>query len=947
MEVVVAEKMRVHILAKQLNVSSKAVLAKCAAEGLPVKNHMTALSAGLEATIREWFTEGRHSTTIETAQRVDLEKVRVRRPTKKRALQAVATAEVAEPPAGEEAGPATAVAEAPPETPVPAAEQEAAVAEAPAVPADEPAIAEATQEAAAATPAPVAPQPEAPVQGVAPTAPPGPAQEAPPQPEVEPAPQVEGAEERMVAQAPAETAAAREPGPPEPPVPAGPQNVPAPAKLRGPRVVRYEPPDQDYFPPARTPRHRPGPGATPPADPRVLPAPTPDVVPTGRRGPGETRRRGKGTVSPRRSVGRGSEIRSMEKLKEWRDQDLLERQERLAGATGRRIHTRRAIEAQTGGAQAAPMARRTKVEVREPIDIKDFCAAVGIPFIRLMRTLQRDHNMTVVNINTTLPTDLAELIALEEGIELQVIKAKSQLDHLREEFEQRQPKKLGPRPPVVTFLGHVDHGKTSLLDAIRRTRVAAGEDGGITQHIGSYHLKRDSAAVTFLDTPGHAAFTAMRARGAQITDVVVLVVAADDGVMPQTIEAINHAKAAEVPIVVVITKMDLGNFDENRVYAQLAERGLTPSGTWGGHTDVIKSSAVTGEGIDQLLEHLSALAELLEFEADHAGEPTGTVIEAEVREGVGPAARVLVRSGQLRPGATIVCGNAYGKVRALLNDQGGRLTEAGPSIPCEMWGLDEVPSAGDRFYGLKSPQRAKAIAEETRAERQAQARTPTKKARTLEEVFKQRDAEGIPELNLIVRADVDGSVDALRQALGQLPTDQVNLVIRHAAVGAVTDSDVLLADASQAIIVAFRVAPGVTTRKLAEEHGVDVREYKVIYNVIEDIVKALEGLLAPEEQRETRGTAEVREVFKITKVGSVAGCLVIDGLFSRHNRIRLLREGVVIRDDCSIDSLRRFKDDAKEVRAGMECGVRLERFDDLKVGDVMEAFEIVQIARTL
>jgi len=396
-----------------------------------------------------------------------------------------------------------------------------------------------------------------------------------------------------------------------------------------------------------------------------------------------------------------------------------------------------------------------------------------------------------------------------------------------------------------------------------------------------------------------------------------------------------------------ITKTDLGPYDENKLFGQLAEHGLTPSGDWGGEIDVIRTSAMTGEGIDELLEHLSTFAELHEFKADYAGDPLATVIEAETKEGVGAVVRVLVQEGKLRPGQTVVCGNAFGKVRALVDDQGQRMREAGPSIPCEVWGLDEVPSAGDRLYGLRSLQQAKAIAEEVRQERLSRSRVQTQKARSLEDVFKQRDADGIPELNVIIRADVDGSIDAMRHALSKLPTEQVNLAIRHAGVGAVTDGDVLLADASNAIIIAFRVAPMPTTRRLAEEHGVDVREYKVIYNVIEDIVKAMEGLLAPEERRETRGSLEVRQVFKVGRVGTVAGCYVTDGVIARDHRVRLLRDGVVVRAECEIASLRRFKDDAREVRQGMECGVRLEGFDDIKEGDVLEAYEIVKIARTL
>jgi translation initiation factor IF-2 len=605
------------------------------------------------------------------------------------------------------------------------------------------------------------------------------------------------------------------------------------------------------------------------------------------------------------------------------------------------------MESKSSGSVLAPPGHKTTAQVNEPIRIKEFCSAVGIPFIRLMRTLQREHNMAVVSINTLLPNDVAELVALEEGITLEIIRPKTALDLLQEEIEQREPNNLGPRPPVVTLLGHVDHGKTSLLDAIRNTRVAKSEDGGITQHIGSYHLERDGVSVTFLDTPGHEAFTAMRARGAQLTDIVVLVVAADDGIMPQTVEAINHAKAAGVPIVVAITKMDLGSFDENRVYGQLAGHELTPIGDWGGEVDVIKTSALTGDGIDELLEHLSALGEALGLQASHGGDPVGTVIEAETKEGVGPVAKVLVHSGKLRPGTMLCCGNAYGKVRALLDDHGKRLTEVGPSMPAEVWGLDEVPSAGDRLYGLSSPQRAKLIAEEVRQARRSKSWIGTQKARTLEDVFKQRGAAGIPQLEVIIRGDVHGTVDALRHCLGQLPSDQVKLMIRHAGVGAVTDGDVLLADTSNAIIIAFRVVAGAATRKLADEHGVEIREYKVIYDVVDDLTTALEGLLEPEEKLELRASAEVRGVFKVSKVGAVAGCYVTEGTLRRDHVVRLVREGVVLRENCRIASLRRFKDDAKEIRQGLECGVRLERFDDVKEGDVLEAYEVVKVARTL
>jgi translation initiation factor IF-2 len=507
---------------------------------------------------------------------------------------------------------------------------------------------------------------------------------------------------------------------------------------------------------------------------------------------------------------------------------------------------------------------------------------------------------------------------------------------------------LKQRSPVVTFLGHVDHGKTSLLDAIRATHVTEKEDGGITQHIGSYHLKHKTAGeVTFLDTPGHAAFTAMRARGAQMTDVVVLVVAADDGVMPQTIEAINHAKAAGVPVVVALNKCDLGTQNFTKIYGQLAEHGLTPSGDWGGETDVLATSAVTGEGIDALVEHLAALGEVLDLKADYKGDATGVVIEAETKEGVGAVVRVLVQQGMLKTGSVLVCGNAFGKVRALIDDRGKRIKQAGPSIPVEVWGLDEVPAAGDHFYQVKNMQVAKSVAEDVRRQRASESRAETRRLRSLEDVFKRRELGELPELNVIVKADVDGSLDALRNMLEQFPSDEVRLTIRHAAVGPVTDSDVLLADTSDAIVIAFRVTPSTGAKRLADEKGVDVRQYKVIYEVGDEIRKAMEGLLEPEEKIENRATCEVRDVFKITKLGQVAGCFVTDGTVQRNHLVRLVRDGIVVREGSKIDSLRRFKDDVKEVRAGMECGIRIENFDDIKVGDVIESYEVVKLPRKL
>ncbi len=903
-----AETKRVHTLAKELNVSSKAIIDKCQAEGIDVvKNHMSTLSAGLAATIREWFSEGRHDTVLETSQRVDLEKVRIR-PKRRKAGESHAEAE--EP---GEAGTATATMEAPvlevppvEEPPEPVIVEEIVspppIIEAPVIAPPPPVIeqVEETRTVAEAPPAP-APTVEAPIAA----------------PVAEPEPS------KPVVKAPV--------------IPAGPQNVPAAAKLQGPRVVRYEAPDYDVGPRRRT-------GTAPRTDDRLGPAipgrglPPPEV---GRAPEPETPRR-KGRLNPRRAEGRLME--SGEQLAEWRDQDLQERRERLAGATGRKIHRRRATPG-APGAPAAPAGPKNKAVVHEPVRMKEFCAETGINFIQLFKVLRDEHSI-LSNVNMTLPSETAQLLALHFGIELEVVPAKTMLDEVEDEFRQRERKNLQPRPPVVTMLGHVDHGKTSLLDAIRKTRVAAGEDGGITQHIGSYHIETGHGAVTFLDTPGHEAFTAMRARGANMTDVVVLVVAADDGIMPQTVEAIRHAQAAKVPIVVALNKIDLGDQNKLKIYGQLAEHSLNPS-EWGGDVDVIATSATTGRGIPELVDHLANLSSLLEFRADPTLPAMGTVIESEMKPGVGAVARVLVQDGTLKVGDFAVCGNAFGKVRALVGDLGERRNSAGPAIPVEVWGLDEPPAAGDKLYVIDSLQRAKDIAAQAKRLRTETGRLQSRKVKTLAEMFLQRDADEVPELNVILKADVDGSVAALKGALAEIPSDEVRLTIRHAGVGAINDSDILLAAACKGVIVAFRVDASSGARRLAEQNGVDVRSYRVIYDVCDDIRKALSGMLAPEEKIESRATIQVRQVFRITKVGMVAGCYVTSGTVERSHLAKVIRDGVVVREGCRFSSLRHLKDDVREVRAGMECGIRLEGFEDIHVGDVIETYEIVKIARTL
>ncbi len=923
--------MRVHTLAKELNVSSKDIIAKCKAEGINLKNHMSTVGAGLEATVREWFSEGAHTTTVETAKRVDLQKVRKKTRAKKK---------VTVPPADDVPGslpePVDAVAE-PLESP---AEELVTDQQSRLIITDGPAPADTTDEQISET---------------------TPTTEAEAEPPVEEAPQVAASAEPDVE--PAETAAAVEaeaevepepevePEDEEPVAPAGPQNVPLPAKLSGPRVVRYEAPEE-YSVPKRGPRRRP----TTPAGPRPGVAPAAEFDPAEMQARNERAKAGgrrRGTATEERSRGkkisgrRESQAEQFvgEQLSEWNDQDLAERRARLKGATGRRLVSRRATQ-KMGGGQAHTAARITEAQVEEPISIKQLCGAIGVPFQRLLPVLKRDHDI-LASITSIISKEVAELLAGEFGVELKVIEAKTGLDALKEEHEKIERKKLASRPPIVTILGHVDHGKTSLLDRIRKANIAGGEDGGITQHISSYHVKSHNFAVTFLDTPGHEAFTALRARGANLTDIVVLVIAADDGVMPQTIEAINHAKAAGVPIVVALNKIDLGTQNLTRIYTQLTEHGLTPSGDWGGDTDVIHTSAITGEGVEKLLEHLTTLADLHEFKADPTIPATGVVVEAESRQGVGAVLQVIVREGTIKVGDILVCGNAHGKVRALHDDSGKSVKKVGPAMPAEIWGMSEVPSAGDSFYQVENMQRAKEVSSEVRQTRLSDARSSIKKARSLDDLLKHRDRAAVNELNVIIRGDVDGSVDVLGHTLSQFPSDEVKLNVLHTGIGAVTDGDVHLADASDAIIIAFRVAVPTGTRKLAEDRGVDVRSYKVIYDVTDDIKKALEGLLAPDRVVEHRGVAEVREVFRITKVGLIAGCYVRDGMMAVKHRARVVREGAVIRDDCRFNSLKRFKDDAKEVRSGMECGIRLEDFDDIKVGDQIECFEVVEVARTL
>jgi len=496
------------------------------------------------------------------------------------------------------------------------------------------------------------------------------------------------------------------------------------------------------------------------------------------------------------------------------------------------------------------------------------------------------------------------------------------------------------------MLGHVDHGKTSLLDRIRSTQVAAGEAGGITQHIGASQVSWDNnKTVTFLDTPGHEAFTAMRARGANMTDIVVLVVAADDGVMPQTIEAIAHSRAAGVPIIVALNKIDLPGCDINRIYSQFSEHGLAPT-EWGGQTEVVKTSATTGQGISDLLEALDYVAELLDLKADDTIPATGWVVEAKMSSQEGPVATVLIKEGRLEKGDVLLAGNTYGRVRTMTNSYGKKIKIATSSMPVEVVGLNDVPQAGDRFYSLDDINKAKAAAEENKLrtrEKSLAERTQV----TMENLFSQIEAGNVKELNLIIRADVQGSVDVLKKYLSELSTSEVRLNILQALPGGITEGDVLLAEASNAIIIGFDVVADEHAKAVAEAEGVDIRLYNIIYRITEDLRKSMAGLLEPEEQERALGRATVRATFKVSRVGTVAGCYVTSGVAAKHGKARLIRNNIVIRDSVAVESLKHFKDDAREVKAGLECGVKLAGFDDIKVDDILDFYEIVKVARTL
>ncbi|PTG13792.1 translation initiation factor IF-2 [Staphylococcus chromogenes] len=589
---------------------------------------------------------------------------------------------------------------------------------------------------------------------------------------------------------------------------------------------------------------------------------------------------------------------------------------------------------------AEPKEMPSKITYTEGITVGELAEKLGVDSSEIIKKLFLLGIMA--NINQSLDIEALELVASDYGVELEeeVVIDDNDLSIYFDDIENDED--ASERPAVVTIMGHVDHGKTTLLDSIRNTRVTEGEAGGITQHIGAYQIENNDKKITFLDTPGHAAFTTMRARGAQVTDITILVVAADDGVMPQTIEAINHAKEAEVPIIVAVNKIDKPTANADRVMQELTEYNLIPE-DWGGDTIFVPLSALSGEGIDDLLEMIGLVAEVQELKANADKAAVGTVIEAELDKSRGPAASLLVQNGTLHVGDAIVVGNTHGKVRAMVNDLGKRIKTAGPSTPVEITGLNDVPQAGDRFVVFKDEKKARRIGEAREQESIIQQRQESKNV-TLDNLFEQMKQGEMKDLNVIIKGDVQGSVEALSASLMKIDVEGVNVRIIHTATGAINESDVTLANASNGIIIGFNVRPDAGAKRAAEAENVDMRLHRVIYNVIEEIEAAMKGMLDPEYEEKVIGQAEVRQTFKVSKVGTIAGSYVTEGKITRDSSVRIIRDGVVLFEG-ELDTLKRFKDDAKEVAQGYECGITIEKFNDIKEGDIIEAYIMVEVER--
>jgi len=745
------------------------------------------------------------------------------------------------------------------------------------------------------------------------------------------------------------------------PVSPAPQLVtPEKTVMKGPRLVREEKPDLVPTPRPRTRTDGP-PGTSRPAGvgtplnrggtgvKRVV---GPDAPP-GEETEEAKKKKASAAGTRRRDLdGRRGEAEA--KLREFTEADLIERADRLRSAavyrSGMDTHLRKSGRA--GQGQSAKTAAQVgePIEIEEPITVRTLSASLGIKSTDIIARLMKQKIFATVN--QSLDIETAQMIGLEFGVEISVLKAPTLEEQLASEFTSvadTAPESLHHRPPVVTILGHVDHGKTSLLDRIRSANVAAGEAGGITQHIAAFsvEIKRAGAMkrVTFIDTPGHQAFTAMRARGANMTDVVVLVIDAAQGIQPQTVESINHARAANVPIVVAMNKIDLPDASPDKILGQLAANDLNPV-EWGGQVEVVRTSARTGVGIEDLIEILDLQAEILELKADPTGNARGIVVEARVDPGLGSVATVLVQNGTLKLGDVILAGAGFGRIRQLMDSYGKPIKSAGPSTPVLVSGFGQIPSAGDKFFVVDDLDRAREIsAERTQVARQVDLANSNRVS--LDNLFAASREGKIKTINLIVKADVQGSVETLQKTITDQNTDEVRVKLIHSAVGPINESDVELATASDAVIIGFHVVPDEKAQSLAEVRHVEIRTYRVIYEIFDDLKKAMSGMLEPEVREKHHGWIDIREVFKVSKVGNVAGCYVTEGHVSRGSKIRLVRDGAVITEGLTIDTLRRIKEDVKEVKTNFECGIKLANYDDIKKGDKLQAYIREEFKRTL
>ncbi|MEW5722211.1 MAG: translation initiation factor IF-2 [Thermodesulfobacteriota bacterium] len=890
-------KVRVYELAKELGMTNKELVIKLQEMGYPVKSHSSTIEDFLVKDIRERLLGKKAAPAVETSSRptVILRRKKVVAPV--------------EPELVEEEAPAEEVLEE-----APPAEPE--------TPADVLAPAETLAEVSLESiPAPTF-QAEPVLESEAETAPP-----------------VE--EPALVAEAPAEPGQAEAvPVPPE-------LKLAKPKHKKGPKIRRIE---KTTAEPARIIARPVGPE---PPKPKPAPPPEPPAPPRP-----EPRARISVEVEPEPVIP-ALESKKAKKRKKGREAALVETEgDWKQGLRRREIIERadlydqavwdRPVRARKAARQAkkikkteitVPKAIKRRIKVVEAITVADLAKKMGVKSGDIIRQLMVMGVMA--NVNQSLDYDTAALVATEFGYEvekgafdeeevLQVVK-----------FEEEE-KKL--RSPVVTVMGHVDHGKTSLLDSIRKTNVIGGEAGGITQHIGAYHVKVDERSITFLDTPGHEAFTSMRARGAQVTDLVVLVIAADDGVMQQTKEAADHAKAAGVPIIVAVNKVDKPEANPERIRREASDLGLVPE-EWGGDTIFVDVSAKTRQGVDDLLDMILLQAEVLELKAPHTGRAYGRIVEARLDKGRGPVATVLIQGGRLRQGDPYVCGVYHGKVRAMFDDKGNRVIEAGPSMPIEIQGITGVPQAGDEFISVEDDKQAKQVSQYRLLKQRESELIKTSKL-TLENLFESIKDDRVKELNLVLKADVQGSLEAISDALHKLATDQIKVHLIHASIGSITESDIMLASASHALVVGFNVRPNTKVQDLADQEGIQIRFYDVIYRLIDEIKDAMTGLLEPIHQERVLGRAQVMLAYHISKVGTIAGSAVVDGKILRGAKVRLLRDDVVIYDG-RISSLKRFKEDAKEVLTGYECGIGLENYNDIKEGDVIEAYTIEEIAATL